>query len=269
MTYCCPIQSTTSTGGIVVGGSALVENPSDPWDGMAGVWPLNEIGDGTAGEFKDRTKQYLDATGGDGTDIAIVPTIDEGVFCQPSQHFVERQFITVPADHVGMDQGFTISMWGKIQTFYQPRLFFSRGHSTSDGDEWVFTFGHTFLNQLTASIQTLASDGSKKTYTASGSTLLTQNQFYHFAASFQPGIGMKVYVNGVQDGLKAVSESLTQPLTNEGYMSKWNTGGFITGNIQDVRLHPVVRDAAWLLAEFHNYCQNGFFQVGGEQSPTG
>lgn len=269
MSFCCPNQSPTPSGGVVLGGSATVENPLDPWDGMAAVWPLNEFGDGTADEFKDRTGNHLDGTGGDGTDISLVPTIDEGVFCQPSQHFVVRQFITLPPDHIGMDQGFTVSLWGRIDTFYQPRVFYSRGHSTADGDEWVFTLGHSFLNQLTASIHTLKTDGTKKMYMATGTTLLLKNQFYHFAASFTPGVGLKIYVNGVQDGSKPVAESLAQPVTNEGYFSKWNNGGYITGNIQDVRLHSVVRDAAWLLAEFHNYCQEGFVVVGGEGSPTG
>lgn len=267
--YCCPSLPTQSTtGSLLAGGGAIVSIADDAWDGMAGLWPLNELGDGTEDEFQDRTRNELHGQGGDGTDIALVPVRDQGVFCQPSQHFVERQFITLPPDHLSMSQGFTVSLWGKIETFYQPRIFFSRGHTTPDGDEWVFTIGHTFLNWVTASVQTLALNGTKTTYTAYGATTLAQNQFYHLAASWTPELGLKLYVNGVQDGTFAVSDVLLQPLTNESYFSKWNGGGYLTGNVQDVRLHAEPKSAAWLLAEFQNYCLNGFFVVGDEQTPT-
>lgn len=268
MTYCCPLSSQTTTGGVVAGGSAIVEIAGDPWDGMAAIWPLNELGDGTEDEFEDRSRNELHGRGGNGADIALVPLKDQGVFCQPSQHFDSRQFITLPPDHVGMSQGFTVSLWARIESFYQQRIFFSRGHTTPEGDEYCFTLGHSFLNQVMASVQTLSLNGTKTIYTAYGSTMLVQNQFYHFAASWEPGTGLNLYVNGVIQGTKAVSDVLLQPLTNENFMSRWNSGGYITGNMQDVRFHPQVRSAAWLLAEFQNYCQNGFFVVSGEGTPT-
>jgi len=263
--YCCPLDFQTPTTGLVSGGGCVVEITNDTWDGLAGSWPLNEDGDGTAGEFKDRTRNHLHATGGNGSDPTVVPVLDEGVFCQNSQRFDGRQFITVPPDRVGIDQGFSASYWIRIGTFYTPRAGFSRGHVTPDGDQWVFSLGHSFLNQIQASIQTYATDGTRTTYTMNGSTMLSQDQFYHFGASWGPSVGLKLYVNGVLDGTLAVPQAYVQPLTNAGYFSRYNLGGYVTGNLQDIRLHPVTRPAAWFLAEYQNYCLPGFFSVGYEE----
>lgn len=263
--FCCPLDFQNPTTGLAIGGTCSVQITNDVWDGLAACWPINEDGDGTVGEFKDRTRNLLHARGGDGTDPLLVPVQDDGVFCQFSQRFDGRQFITVPADRVGIDQGFSVSCWGRINTYYTPRVFYSRGHTTPDGDQWVFTLGHSFLNQVQASVQTYATDGTRKTYTMNGSTMLSQDQFYHFGCSWEPSIGLKLYVNGVLNGTLAVPQQYVQPLTNEGYFSKYNLGGYVTGNVQDIRLHPVTRPAAWFLAEYENYCSPGFFSVGLEE----
>lgn len=266
MTYiCCPLTSSPATnGGVVAGGRALVSVADDPWDGMAGVWPLDELGNGSADEYEDRTRHALHGRGGDGRDISLVPTRDQGVFCQPSQHFDGRQFITLPPDTIRMDQGFSVSLWARIQTFYVPRTFFARGHTSTSGDEWVFSIGYSFLNQLETKVQTLGLDGTKRTVIATSSTLLDRDQWYHLAASWQPGVGLKVYVNGVLVGSKASADVLLQPLTNESYFSKWQAASHITGNMQDVRLHPEVRSAAWFKAEFDAYCGD-FVTIGDEE----
>ncbi len=259
--FCCPFATQNTTGGCSAGGSALVEVANDVWDGFAGVWPLDEEGDGSTDEFQDRSRSNLHGTGGDGSDLSLVPTRDSGVYCQFSQHFVQRQYITLPPDNIPMDQGFSVSLWGKINTYNVPRCFFSRGHTTTSGDEWAFSLGYTFLNQIEARVQILGLDGAAKTYSAVGSTWLSEDQWYHLAASWEPGIGLKLYLNGEQDGQKSVPESLLQPVSSESYFGRWNDGSHLTGNLQDVRLHPVVRSEAWFAAEYQSYC-GSFLTVG-------
>ncbi len=267
MTFCCP-RETQTISGVRCSGSARVDLANDLYDGMTAVYPLDELADGTPEEYIDHSRNQLHGTGGDGEDIDLVPIRDMGVFCLYSQYFLERQFITLPQDNLQMDQGFSVSLWGKIESFYQQRVFFSRGFESEDGNEWVFTFGHSFLNQVVASVRTIASNGTEKAYNSFGTTWLQRDQFYHFAVSFEPGVGIKLYVNGVLNGSLAVPDFMTIPATNGNYLSRWNNGGFMTGNLQEVRIHPCVRSANWFLAEFENLCDFSFYETAGLENAT-
>ena len=261
---CCPLDQGVTSGGVVCGGSARVDVVEDVYDGLACIYPLDEFGDGTEDEYKDRSRFRLHGQGGGGQ-LDLVPTADIGVFCSVSQHFDGRQFITLPQDYLADRQGFTVSAWTKIDSVRQDRSWYSRGFETTS-EFWVFRFGHTFLNQLTASVQVYQDSGSVKTYEAWGSTRLAQAAWHHVAVVFEPGVSLRLYLDGELDGETALSEKATVTATNGGFVGRWNEASMPMGNVQELRVYGSVMPQEYLLADYDNFCSAGFFEVGGEES---
>ena len=243
-----------STGGCRLGGSSIVDNYYDVYDGYAAVWGLDESGNGTAGEFKDHSRNHLNGTGGS---PPTCPSQGNGIDCLACQDFAGRQFISFPVDEIGPN-GFTVMLWANIASYFKQRTFFTRGFSTPTGDEWAFTFGHSFLNQVTASVNTPIG-----VWNATGPTRLMQNWWYLFAAVWQPNTSLSVYVNGVLDKTIAVPATMFTPTTGS-YASRFENGGYMEGSLQEIRLIPAVVDAANLTAIYQAYC-GSLVTVGPEQ----
>lgn len=264
---CCPLDDLSSIGGVRAGGSATVDIVNDLYDGFGFVLPLDEEADGTPDEYKDRSRNQLHGTGGNGSDPEQVPIRDLGMFCLPSIHTDGRSYVTIPADRLDEDQSFGVSLWTKIETFYQGRVWYSRGHVTAEGDRCTFSLGHNFLNQLEVRIEVVTSDGRLIEYTATGRTTIEQNVWHHVAADWRPGEGVTIYLDGYEDGSAAISETLVSMLTNSGYVARRNDASMPTGNEQEVRLHGEARGAAYYRAEADNWCGT-FFVVGSEEDTT-
>lgn len=238
-------------GGAVIGGSALVDTPY-AFDGMEAVWLLDEAGDGTEDEYKDRTAHIYHGQGGGG-ESDYVPTQVSGLNCLYAQSFDGTDdFISLPdTDSIITSQAFTVSLWVKMDEIFKQRTFYSRGIEVADGSsDWVLSFGHTWINHVWAQLQ--MSDGT--IHYCFSSTTLNLDKWYHIACSWNPTDGLKTYIDGELDGTNTDATGSTATLTNGSYHGKWNEGGFLLGTIQDVRLHPVERDAAWLKAEHDDYC---------------
>lgn len=246
---CCP-GPLTQAGGGVGGGQCIVSNSLEVWDCFETVLHLQETGNGTSGEYKDSTSHAHNGTGGGGNSV-MTPIIDSGVFCLNSQQCLGKQYISVVEDAINPTVGMTVSLWGAITSWYTPRTFYSRGS---------FTLEYTYWNQVKATITTLPTLSTSATYSVTGATQLTQGKFYHLAAVWTPGVGLAVYVNGVQDGIKTVADTYSAPLT-ESLVASEDGGAFVVGNVQEVRLSGVARSAAWLLAEYNNVCATDFFSV--------
>ena len=269
MAICCPFDSTSSiVGGVICGGSAYVDVVSDPWDGMVQVLALNEVSDGSIGEFFDRTRNHFDGTGGkilvedEEIDSTLLPTIDEGVFCQPSQHFDGRQLIWLEQDSLDDGHDFTVSLWAKFETFYKSRTFYSRGFNDGLGNQYVLSLGHSFLNTLSASVHTLVSSVPTEILTF-GSTTLTQGVWYHVGLTYGDDT-LKLYVNGVLVGTKALEGDLIA-LGNESFLASTDNASQLEGNLQEFKLHPVARSAHWLKAEYDSFCD--YFVEEGSEEP--
>jgi|GEM_PF-4318037 len=253
-------------GGVVCGGSALVEIRQDPYDGLEAVWPLDEVGSGVEGEYKDRSRHQLHGTGG-----LQVPERIEGVYCLGAQQFTEGEdgsgsYITLPADDLPTDHEFSVSCWIRCDLQYSPRTFYSRGFEDEAGNQWQFSLGYGWINHVVAAIQVINSDGELVTYEAFSNTTLELERNYHVAATWQPGVGLRCFVNGVAGDLYEVPETATAESTNGGYFGRWNMASYPTGMLQEVRLHPCVRSADWLLAEYHNFCDSSFYSVSTEEA---
>lgn len=244
-------------GGMVLGGSADVTN-NHPFGSLHAIWLLDEQGDGTSDEFIDLGSLGLHGTGGDGTS-EYTPTRVDALNCSYGNSFTTDDWIDVPADKLSSLQSFAISFWTRIDGIAKERTFFTRGNDS----DWVFTVGHTWINHIWAQLK--MSDGTIH-YGVSTATL--EDRWYHVAVSFDPIAGLKVYLNGSLAGSNTDATGETATLSTGSQIGKWRNGGFFEGTLQDVRLHPTARDAAWFLAERDNYCDSAFYVQGQTVTPV-
>ena len=226
-------------GGVSPGGSALVSLYPDAYDGLAGVYPLGD-------DYEDRTRNHLD-----GTAYGVTP--DDGIFCLASSYLDGRDYISVPSD--GITQAFSVSCWVKIQSRFSERVFLSRGG---------FSLGTSYINHLMARL-VLADDGETVTYLAFGD-ILAQDKWYHVAATWTPLDALRVYVNGVLSGTTETPSG--EFVAGISQLGRRDHGQGMIGHLQEVRLFPDVRSAAYLKAEHDNFCR-AFFAVGETMGATG
>ena len=217
-------------GGAAANGSAYVDVVQDPWDGMEAVWPLDELGTGAAGEYKDRTRHQYHGTGG-----GEIPEQEVGVFCLNCQNFNGDSWINVPADSLGTTQPLTISLWAKVEGFYQQRVFYSRGHTDGTHD-WVSMFGHSVANHAWLRLNT--TDGTIEEQENGFSDMLSLNKWYHLAASWD-GDKIRMFVNGdLQQEWDATNDTLVE-LGSSGFLGAINAAG--SPDVTD-RVKPATSD---------------------------
>lgn len=223
-----------ATGGTICSGSAVVDIVGALYDGFAGVWPLNE-----------EEQPYLDLTSykNHGTND-FPPTQVDGVLCSYGQEFEGREWISMDADSISPESAFTISMMVKRTEFYGTKVLFTRGG--------IFELGYSAIGSPYAFIIT----DTGEEYLAVGTSFLQQDVWYHFAAVLIPGESLSVYVNGVLDGSVEITETAT--LENDA-----NQIGDVGTRavIQEVRLWPEAKDAAYLRMERASIC-GGLYEAG-------
>lgn len=232
-----------TSGGSVLGGSAVVDMPLSLYDGLEGLWALGEDG----GPFVDS------ANGNDGT-TSFPPSQDNGLLCAYSQAFTERTFISLPADSIGPTASFSVSLHAKINGYYQQRTWFTRG----SGDYWKFRLGHTVANHAWASIQLLDSDEELVVVDVFSTTLLAREKWYHVAATWNGKLSL--FINGT---LEAESEAYDYRLPDnatDGHIGRWKGFG-CESNLQELRLYPEAYDSNFWTAERDNFCKASFFLV--------
>lgn len=277
MTFCpCNPINETPSGGTSCGGSAVVtctaENANGgalchgvadvavnvPWDGYQYRYALNEDASETA-EYVDSSPFGRTATAGDG--VSYIPTIGDGVFCDYCQTFAGREFIDIPADTMLNAFPVSISLWAKIERFYTVRTFVSLGGSQGGSDQWNLHFGYTFFPQAMAQVMT--ADGVA---TVVGDTTLTRNTWYHLACVFNPyDSTLTLYVDGEQDGQAEVAPLVSR--SGHNWAGRLLGTRYHIGTMQELRILPLVKDAAWWLAEHDGFC-GGLVDVGESESPN-
>lgn len=257
------ITSNNIEGGMVMGGSAATDS-NHVFHAYAGVWFLNESGNGTTDEFVDSSPLGLHGTGGYG-EADYTPTQMEGINCDYCQYFDSvNDLISFPQDPLKNTNGFSVSFWTKIDTQFQQRAWYSRGIDTYDGSSnWVFTIGHTYINHVWVRVQ--MDDGT--IHNCASTNTLQLDKWYHVACSWHPSNGLKTYINGVADGTNTDATGTLMELTNDSEGGAWNGQSYCNGYLYDLRLHPEERSAAWFLAEHDDYC-GGLYTIGNTESAT-
>lgn len=250
------VSVDTREGGVSLGGNAVVSVSGQVWDDFHFVLPLDESGSGVQDEYQDRTRHNLHGTGGEGENS---PTLDLGVFCLPCQYFTGRDYISVPEDNLDASDGFTVSMWVKMDRKFEERAFYTRG---GVDDDWNFTLGQSYLNHIWARIRLAGDDDEIVTHYAF-TDILELDRWHHISATWTPTESLVVTVNGMPQATTETPEALTVASNGGGYLGRKQALS-LTGWLQEIRLQPV-REEAWLQSEYANFCDGGYIEIGDEE----
>lgn len=286
MSCTCGIYTYTQTpsGGVVIGGSAVVDSnrrypsggvviagsatvsTSQTWDTFDAVYHLKEQGNGTAGEYRNSTGH----TGGkaaNGTDAVNFPTqVDSGIFYKGNS-FDGNDYITCPKDTMQSNSPITVSIWAHPSLAYMERVFYSRGFTDQSGDGWQIQLGHTLTKTFYAAVQVIGTS-NWITYRATGSTVFTFGCWYHVALVFNPADSLKLYVDGSLQATTTLTETTLAATALGHYFGKLDNRKYADAVLQEARISPIARSASWIAAEAANLCDKTFYNYGAEQNPV-
>lgn len=245
---------------LTLSGSGFPINRGDLWGQYLAVWLLQEEGTGFVGEYKDQTRKAHNGTGGT-LDVSRTgnpgkcPVQVAGPSCEEAEAFSGvQEWIAVPDVGLNPTSPFTISCFINLSTF--------SGNQTLYSSRAGF-FQISFLRSLWGSIT--GSSGTQ--YYVQGGTYLQRGTWQHVAMVWNPGVGLEVFVNGVLDGSTPVAESTLSLASQNSYIGRQPAaqGAFYGGDLFDLRVSWFARDAAWLRAEFLQYCGRLGMTTGTEQ----
>ncbi|PQO33161.1 hypothetical protein C5Y96_09890 [Blastopirellula marina] len=260
-------SSNEVRGGVVVNGKAFVDT-NHPWSGLHGVWPIGGEYDGTEDEVLDLSPNEFHGYCGFGNGDNVPEPSEDGIYCSSSSEFTSLEWVTLPEDRISVTQDFSVSCWCKLdrEHLHSPRVLFSRGFTTGDGDEYIFTLGYSWIHHVWAQIQLVGDETVY--YEAFSSSTMTDDRWNHCAASWVPGDALRVWLNGSDEGSIETPEIATVARTNGNQIGRWNDGAIPVGLLQEVRLYPEAKPQNYWLAEYDNACKPGFYLVGQPQSAT-
>lgn len=254
----------TPSGGAVGGGSAEVEVPTQPYEDFIAVYHLLESGNGASDEYQDSTANEYHAQGGQGF-ADRTPTQAAGVFFR-SNEFDGNDFIVTPEFVVDDTSAITITLWAKRQNQFLKRVFYSIGQTDGNTPEgWQLQIGHTFDNLLTAKVQVETADDWRR-YTVEGVTELNDDCWYHCAVVWNPGVGLYLYLNGVLEDSVAITETSVCPSTSGSYIGRVDNDSYAQAKMQEVRIAALVREEAWLEADYESFCDADFYTLSDEET---
>lgn len=260
-----PAVNNITQGGVVVGGKGYVDT-NHPWSGVHGVWPLGGNYNGAENEVIDYSPNEFHGFAGHGNGDNVPEPSEDGIFCSTSSEFLGLEWITLPQDSLSPTQDFSISCWVKLDSthLFTPRVLFSRGFTTNDGEEYVFTLGYSWIHHVWAQIQLV--DDETVYFETFTTTTIPDNRWTHCAASWVPRGSLRVWVNGSNEGSIQTPQIATVDATNGNFIGRWNGGAMPIGNLQEVRLYPEAKESEFWTAEYENACKPGFYLVGKTES---
>lgn len=242
------------SGGAKVGGSAKVDMPTRAYDGYLAVWPLQESGS----PYQDKGPNNKDATSD------YPPTRVAGPFCLYAQDFDEAQWIVTPSLGIGQNQAFSVSLWVAIESFFKMRNLFSLGH-TDASNGYKFALFHTFINHFVAQLNT--TNGTTQTPCIVASPQALSDKWYMVSVEWD-GSSLSIYVNGDLAQSREATNTQTVASNNEGYIGRWEMGGYPDAMMLDVRVMPSAKGSSWWQAQYDNYCKQDFYYVGHQEEGT-
>jgi MSHA biogenesis protein MshQ len=229
------------------------ETPADVWtNSFAGVYHLIESKSGT-----DDSAIYADSTSNDnhGTDH-VSASGSAGVIGDG------QEFETSNDDYVGIDQPFgftpdeyTISFWVR----------------TNDGtiQQFPVNMRNDIENYWQVSIKYGVSDNEFSVYNGGDYAKLgtiADDQWTHL--TFKPVSGdIVAFKNGSQSGTTGNKHRDTSRTGRSAIGDYVQDGGFaLDGNVDELRVSPVVRSDAWISTTYENQTDPGsFYTLGGEE----
>lgn len=279
--------------GAIFGGDAFVDSDV-PLEDYEMFYPLDELGAGVSDEYEDLSPNNRHAVGGSG-DANFTPDQATGVFCSNAQKFGgndNRQWIETPSD--GLSSDFTIGLWMVHRSFGEERILFSRDGTISIKLSVLNTIYVIFREMLNG--EPLDHHLVQGVYpfelTSPPSDIefaipLNQERWYFIAVTKRLD-RLKLYINGTLSGEMEIKSVPILPL--HGASEEGATGGgdndllsasksfigangiessrFWLGEIQELRITPLVREQEWIEAEYDNFCDDDFYTADNVESST-
>lgn len=185
---------------------------------------------GTAADFEEDYSQFLSITDGSQTGLDITGALSVGFWFKPESD--EGQLMSRYNE-----TGSQVPYW--IQSIPGGKLRFG------------------------------VNDGTTSSYFDS-TTALTNGQWYYIAATYDPGVKMEIYINGVSDAVK--TDSVVSSILNSTADFRLSSGAssganhfFADGLMQEGRISSALRPAGWISTEYNNQNDPGTFAI--EQAP--
>lgn len=229
----------TGSGGVTLGATATVDMPGNLYDGMAGVWLLQEA----SSPYYDKSDYGLDGTAKGAGDITRIT----GVFCLYAQSFEDDAWIETALDSVTGD--FSLSMWVRLtDTNFRSANLMDRGEA--------FLLSHSLLNHVWARLNY----DDDTIFSSMSATMLERNRWYNVGITWDTH-KLRIYINGVLDKTEEADDTL-KTLTGVNLIMK-----SVIGDCLDVRLFHECLPPQYFEALHANYCDNAFYTAV-EQTPT-
>jgi flagellin-like protein len=254
------VPTLTSTTSIRIYYGSTNPNPQPTtavWDSnYKGVWHLNEVGSGTAGEYKDSTNTH-NGQGGSGA----TPTLIASGKIGGAQDF-SNDYINVGGQttlHMNTEDALTLEAWVRADSTPTWSMIISRQQGSSGGD--------AYLLGLSSDDRAILFVNGRQVYSSSA---LTMGQWYHLVGVASSS-SVTLYVNGVQAGT-AAGTTWNFDTANRVLIGAGDNPGpseYFDGIIDEARISNVVRPLNWIQTEYSNMNNpSGFINLGSEQQIT-
>jgi hypothetical protein len=210
------------------------------WTGAA-----NEVEDNTGGGFDARSVGY--GTGSDPFTAKETPALagDPGSCGYGEFDGIDDYIVSTNGDKLDELTQMTFSAWIKAASFSDSQGVFSQGPVGSDAVSYGAFFSSSGGNQLFVDI-----NGADDRFASN--TTFTTDTWYHLAIVFDgtqdEAQRVKLYVNGVLDGIFSESSSLVPNTNGDFYIGNFysssNSTKVFHGAIDEVNLKPTVLSAS-------------------------
>jgi len=254
--------SATGTGGLALSGIGAFfyqdnpdrQNSFNSWNN--GFEAVYHLGDAT-NAFADSSGNALHGSSPT-TDVSVSTSIyyparwDGKVY--KGQHFDGNDHIQTGQDSIYVADSVTIEGWVKADAVsFVRRCIFSRGkEDTVNGLGWSFSLGYSENGKVWANIQAEENDGDWVTVETLGATTIAANTWYHFAAVWNSGSTLKVYLDGVEDGSTTTTQDTFVAYGVGNFIGRRDAGFYHGGELDEIRLSNVARSADWIKATRDN-----------------
>lgn len=236
------------------GVSSSMQDAAHVWDSnYQAVWHLKESGSGSAGEFKDSTKNANHGTGGAS---GASPTLTQSGVADGAQSFDgSNDYIGLGTSGTLQPSTLTFSFWinrGTASWNGQHKyLFWAKGNDETDNGWYVDAAVQSTLD-YPINLVVNGNNGFNGPQ-VTDSTFYPSNTWTYMVVTFSSGTA-QIYKNAVSQTVTSYNSPTTISTTSDTkYLSHWpSTGNYTQSTWDEVRISNSVRSSSWITTEFNN-----------------
>ncbi|MEJ2196577.1 MAG: DUF2341 domain-containing protein, partial [Ignavibacteriaceae bacterium] len=237
------------------------------WDSnYKGIWHLEENGDGSVDEFRDRTINGNHGRGGNG-DTSMVPNQTTLGKISNAQDFdASDDFILVDySESINITDDITISAWIKRNVLDDYGDIISK---TDGGAGTVYDYTFFIAENAAPDYVVFWSDQTTPIYLVSDDPIDTTKWYYVVVT--RSGSTVAFYIDGIYSG----GGTMTGTFGNDPNPlllgdSGFSGGGEFNGMIDEVRVSNSPRDSSWIATEYRNQNSPSTFMSFSNQTAAG